>query len=78
MEVPPECSVELSPDGYQFFTELFTTSDNDKDGALNKGELDELFDIAPQKPWTETEFPQSTITNESGWVTLQGFLSQWR
>lgn len=26
-EVPPECSVELSPHGYQFFAELFQVFD---------------------------------------------------
>lgn len=85
LAVPPNCSVELSPDGYAFFTELFQSYDADKDGALNaKGlltpktpELEELFSTAPSNPWVNTSFPESTITNESGSVTLQGFLAQW-
>ncbi|KAI9207509.1 P-loop containing nucleoside triphosphate hydrolase protein [Polychytrium aggregatum] len=78
IEVPPECSVELSSDGYQFFTELFQAFDMDKDGALKDSELEDLFSTAPDNPWTGTGFPETTITAEtSGAVTLQGFLAQW-
>lgn len=77
-EVPPDCSVELSPEGCEFFAELFTACDKDKDGALNDAELTELFSATPTgtPPWPG--FPHSTITNEAGFVTLQGFLAQWR
>ncbi|KAI8809973.1 P-loop containing nucleoside triphosphate hydrolase protein [Cladochytrium replicatum] len=76
-EVPPECSVELSSYGYQFFTDLFQTFDRDKDGALKDTELVELFSTSPANPWIADGFPQTTITDESGSVTLQGFLAQW-
>ncbi|KAI8968398.1 EF hand associated-domain-containing protein [Mycotypha africana] len=76
-EVPSECSVELSPYGYQFFAELFQTFDKDKDGALNEIELDSLFSTSPENPWTSTGFPHTTITTETGAVTLQGWLAQW-
>ncbi|ORE09753.1 mitochondrial Rho GTPase [Rhizopus microsporus var. microsporus] len=77
LEVPSECSVELSPLGYQFFTELFQIFDKDKDGALNRKELDSLFSTSPGNPWVNTGFPHTTITTETGSVTLQGWLAQW-
>ncbi|KAI9244890.1 EF hand associated-domain-containing protein [Sporodiniella umbellata] len=77
LEVPLECSVELSPLGYQFFTELFQIFDKDKDGALNRLELDSLFNTSPGNPWANTGFPHTTITTETGSVTLQGWLAQW-
>ncbi|KAL3897832.1 MAG: hypothetical protein SGCHY_003152 [Lobulomycetales sp.] len=70
--------IELSRDGYAFFTELFQTFDADKDGALNEQELEQLFSTAPPgNPFVNSGFPNSTITNGTGWVTLQGFLAQW-
>ncbi|CDH57580.1 mitochondrial rho 1 [Lichtheimia corymbifera JMRC:FSU:9682] len=77
LEVPQECSVELSPHGYQFFAELFQAFDKDKDGALNRAELEALFSTSPGNPWEHTAFPHTTITTESGSVTLQGWLAQW-
>lgn len=77
--VPPECSVELSPNGYQFLTDIFEVHDKDRDGALSEEELDSLFVTAPDNrhPWQGTGFPASTITDEHGAVTLQGWLAQW-
>ncbi|KAJ3287568.1 ERMES complex Ca(2+)-binding regulatory GTPase gem1 [Rhizoclosmatium sp. JEL0117] len=77
IQVPPECSVELSSSGYQFFTDLFMTFDQDKDGALKNSELEALFSTSPGIPWLASGFPETTITNESNSVTLQGFLAQW-
>ncbi|KAI8370546.1 EF hand associated-domain-containing protein [Radiomyces spectabilis] len=76
-DVPAECSVELSPHGYQFFAELFQAFDKDKDGALNHQELEALFSTSPGNPWANTAFPHTTITTETGSVTLQGWLAQW-
>ncbi|KAI8926690.1 P-loop containing nucleoside triphosphate hydrolase protein [Entophlyctis helioformis] len=76
-EVPQDCSVELSSDGYQFFTDLFQSFDHDKDGALKDMELEDLFGTAPGNPWEGTGFPETTVADESGAVTLQGFLAQW-
>ncbi|KAJ3408620.1 ERMES complex Ca(2+)-binding regulatory GTPase gem1 [Chytridiales sp. JEL 0842] len=75
--VPPECSVELSSEGYRFFTDLFQLFDKDKDGALKTSELEDLFSTTPGNPWMPSGFPQTTITDETGAVTLQGFLAQW-
>ncbi|THV03817.1 mitochondrial Rho GTPase [Dendrothele bispora CBS 962.96] len=76
-DVPSDCSVELSPSGYQFFTDLFEAFDKDQDGALNPSELEEVFDTAPGNPWASQTFPDTTLTDETGAVTLQGWLAQW-
>ncbi|CAG8607356.1 13079_t:CDS:10, partial [Acaulospora colombiana] len=76
-DVPHDCSVELSPNGYQFFTDIFQVFDKDKDGALKDSELEQLFSTTPANPWINSEFPHTTITNEAGAVTLQGWLAQW-
>ncbi|ETW81671.1 hypothetical protein HETIRDRAFT_36706 [Heterobasidion irregulare TC 32-1] len=76
-EVPPDCSVELSPLGYQFFTDIFETFDKDQDGALKRSELDDLFSTSPENPWARQNFPDTTIADGTGAVTLQGWLAQW-
>ncbi len=79
-QVPNDCSVELSPHGYQFLTEIFEVHDKDRDGALSEEELADLFSTAPggRHPWQGTGFPQhTTITDEHDNVTLQGWLAQW-
>lgn len=78
-EVPRGCAVELSPSGYQFLTEVFKMHDKNHDGALNEQELENLFSTAPggRHPWDSYNFPASTITDEHGAVTLQGWLAQW-
>ncbi|RKP17005.1 mitochondrial Rho GTPase [Rozella allomycis CSF55] len=76
LDVDDECCVELSPKGYQFFTELFYVFDKDKDGALNNEELNKMFSICPALPWDE-HGQGSTVTNDQGFLTLQGFLAHW-
>ncbi|WFC95153.1 ERMES complex Ca(2+)-binding regulatory GTPase gem1 [Malassezia brasiliensis] len=77
-DVPTGMAVELSPSGYQFLTEVFKAHDKDHDGALNETELASLFATAPggRHPWG-AGFPASTVTDEAGAVTLQGWLAQW-
>lgn len=86
--------MELSPKGYQFFTDIFETFDKvklwkevkyilthvhqDQDGALKTAELEELFSTSPGDPWTNQKFPDTTLADDSGAVTLQGWLAQWR
>ena len=50
----------------------------DSDGALNDEELAELFSTSPGNPWLRDGFPATTVTNDQGAVTLQGWLAQWR
>lgn len=78
-EVPPYASAELSPSGYRFLVDLFLLSDKDNDGGLNDLELASLFAPTPGLPpsWTDDSFPSSTVRNEAGHVTLQGWLAQW-
>lgn len=76
IDVFPDCTFELSSDGYKFFIETFQAFDKDKDGALNNDELNNLFSTSPGNPWKEN-FPESTLTNSSNSITLQGFLAQW-
>ncbi|CCU82633.1 mitochondrial Rho GTPase [Blumeria hordei DH14] len=78
-EIPDYSSAELSPAGYRFFVDLFLLFDKDNDGVLNDYELDNLFAPTPGLPqfWLETSFPSSTVRNEAGYITLQGWLAQW-
>lgn len=79
LEVPEYSSAELSPAGYRFFVDLFLLFDKDNDGGLNNEELEALFAPTPGLPmfWIESSFPSSTVRNEAGDVTLQGWLAQW-
>lgn len=78
-EVPPYSSAELSPAGYRFFVDLFLLFDQDNDGGLNSSELSALFAPTPGLPpsWLDSAFPSSTVHNEAGHITLQGWLAQW-
>lgn len=78
-DVPPFTSVELSPAGYRFFVDLFLLFDQDNDGGLNSAELSALFAPTPGLPpsWLDSAFPSSTVRNEAGYITLQGWLAQW-
>ncbi|KAG7440843.1 mitochondrial Rho GTPase [Guyanagaster necrorhizus] len=76
-DVSPDCSVELSPLGYQFLTDLFETCDKDQDGALKSSELEAVFSTTPGNPWATQRFPDTTLTDDTGAVTLQGWLAQW-
>lgn len=78
-DVPPYTSAELSPVGYRFFVDLFLLFDKDNDGGLNSSELSALFAPTPGPPhsWVDSAFPSSTVRNEAGHITLQGWLAQW-
>jgi Ras family protein T1 len=78
-DIPEYSSAELSPAGYRFFVDLFLLFDKDNDGGLNDAELDALFAPTPGLPlsWLESSFPDSTVRNEGGHITLQGWLAQW-
>ena len=77
-DVPQYTSAELSPAGYRFFVDLFLLFDKDNDGGLNSSELAALFSPTPGLPssWLDS-FPSSTVRNEAGYITLQGWLAQW-
>lgn len=50
----------------------------DQDGALNPSELEEVFGTSPGNPWASQKFPDTTLSDDTGSVTLQGWLAQWR
>lgn len=79
LNVPDTSSIELSPKGYRFLVDLFLRFDRDNDGGLNDKELTFLFKCTPGQPklWSETHFPYSTVLNNRGCITLQGWLAQW-
>ncbi|ORX72947.1 mitochondrial Rho GTPase [Linderina pennispora] len=76
-DVPADCCVELSLNGYAFLTEIFKRYDADGDSAFCQEELDNIFSLSPGIPWKRGKFPQSTVTNAAGSVTLEGWLAQW-
>ncbi|KAJ1719719.1 ERMES complex Ca(2+)-binding regulatory GTPase gem1 [Coemansia erecta] len=76
-DVPPDCCVELSPSGYSFLIEIFKRYDVDGDSALCSEELEQIFSLSPGVPWKHNKFPDSTVTNAAGYVTLEGWLAQW-
>ncbi|GAA6063707.1 hypothetical protein JCM10212_004434 [Sporobolomyces blumeae] len=76
-DIPSDCTAELSPKGYQFFTDIFETFDQDRDGALSPSELASLFETSPGNPWEKDGFPETTVATPEGAVTLQGWLAQW-
>ncbi|KAJ1857620.1 ERMES complex Ca(2+)-binding regulatory GTPase gem1 [Coemansia sp. RSA 1822] len=76
-DVPPDSCVELSPSGYAFLTEIFKRYDADGDSAFCAAELDNIFSLSPGIPWKHSKFPDSTVTNAAGNVTLEGWLAQW-
>lgn len=77
--VDSQSHVELSPDGYQFLVDLFTLFDRDNDGGLSPIEMKRLFRPTPGLPelWKQVNFPFSTLRNDDGYVSLQGWLAQW-
>jgi Ras family protein T1 len=79
IDVPPHASAELSPIGYRFFVDLFLLHDKDNDGGLNDTELAALFapTLGIPPSWIDSAFPNCTVRNESGHITLQGWLAQW-
>ncbi|NXS54417.1 MIRO1 GTPase, partial [Brachypteracias leptosomus] len=48
----------------------------DRDCALSPDELKDLFKVFPYMPWGP-DVNNTVCTNERGWITYQGFLSQW-
>lgn len=78
--IPVDSTVELSPQGYQFFTNLFKSFDLDQDGVLGEEELEKLFEGTPRELGAGRGWMESTVTTDvqgREGITLQGFLAQW-
>ncbi|KAF6718052.1 Mitochondrial Rho GTPase 1-A [Oryzias melastigma] len=76
LKVPPDCTTELNYNAYLFLQSVFDKHDKDRDCALSPEELEDLFDVFPYMPWG-ADVNNTVCTNEQGWITYQGYLSQW-
>uniref|UniRef100_A0A671VA16 Ras homolog family member T1 n=1 Tax=Sparus aurata TaxID=8175 RepID=A0A671VA16_SPAAU len=76
LKIPPDCTTELNHNAYLFLQSVFDKHDKDRDCALSPEELADLFDVFPYMPWGP-DVNNTVCTNEQGWITYQGYLSQW-
>lgn len=76
LKIPPDCTTELNHHAYLFLQSTFDKHDLDRDCALSPDELKDLFQVFPYIPWGP-DVNNTVCTNERGWITYQGFLSQW-
>ncbi|KAK1805173.1 hypothetical protein P4O66_019521 [Electrophorus voltai] len=76
LKIPPECTTELNHNAYLFLQSVFDKHDKDRDCALSPDELKDLFKVFPYMPWGP-DVNTTVCTNEQGWITYQGYLSQW-
>uniref|UniRef100_A0A8C1JYJ2 Mitochondrial Rho GTPase n=1 Tax=Cyprinus carpio TaxID=7962 RepID=A0A8C1JYJ2_CYPCA len=75
-KIPPDCTTELNHNAYLFLQSVFDKYDKDRDCALSPDELKDLFKVFPYMPWGP-DVNNTVCTNEQGWITYQGYLSQW-
>uniref|UniRef100_A0A8V5H429 Uncharacterized protein n=1 Tax=Melopsittacus undulatus TaxID=13146 RepID=A0A8V5H429_MELUD len=76
LKIPQDCTTELNHHAYLFLQSIFDKHDLDRDCALSPDELKDLFKVFPYMPWGP-DVNNTVCTNERGWITYQGFLSQW-
>uniref|UniRef100_A0A8D0ARG2 Ras homolog family member T1 n=1 Tax=Sander lucioperca TaxID=283035 RepID=A0A8D0ARG2_SANLU len=76
LKVPPDCTTELNHNAYLFLQSVFDKHDKDRDCALSPEEMRDLFDVFPYMPWGP-DVNNTVCTNDQGWITYQGYLSQW-
>ncbi|XP_069604844.1 mitochondrial Rho GTPase 1 isoform X1 [Ranitomeya imitator] len=76
LKVPVDCTTELNHHAYLFLQSIFDKHDQDRDCALSPEELKDLFRVFPYMPWGP-DVNNTVCTNDKGWITYQGFLSQW-
>ncbi|KAM9491436.1 mitochondrial Rho GTPase 1b isoform 5-T5 [Salvelinus alpinus] len=76
LKIPPDCTTELNHNAYLFLQSVFDKHDKDRDCALSPEELKDLFDVFPYMPWGP-DVNNTVCTNNKGWITYQGYLSQW-
>ncbi|XP_048847309.1 mitochondrial Rho GTPase 1-A isoform X2 [Brienomyrus brachyistius] len=76
LKIPPDCTTELNHNAYLFLQSVFDKHDKDRDCALSPDELKDLFSVFPYMPWGP-DVNSTVCTNEQGWITYQGYLSQW-
>uniref|UniRef100_A0A8C7YLF3 Ras homolog family member T1a n=1 Tax=Oryzias sinensis TaxID=183150 RepID=A0A8C7YLF3_9TELE len=54
----------------------WTCKHTDRDCALSPEEVKDLFKVFPYMPWGP-DVNNTVCTNDKGWITYQGYLSQW-
>ncbi|RZC51225.1 hypothetical protein C5167_019647 [Papaver somniferum] len=73
----PDQSVELTTEAVDYLKSIFNLFDLHGDGALRPAELDDLFSTAPESPWSEAPYKESTEKTALGGLSFDGFLAQW-
>uniref|UniRef100_A0AAQ5XHK2 Ras homolog family member T1a n=1 Tax=Amphiprion ocellaris TaxID=80972 RepID=A0AAQ5XHK2_AMPOC len=76
IKIPPDCTTELNHNAYLFLQSVFDKHDKDRDCALSPDEVKDLFKVFPYMPWGP-DVNNTVCTNDQGWITYQGYLSQW-
>ncbi|CAF90594.1 unnamed protein product, partial [Tetraodon nigroviridis] len=76
IKIPSDCTTELNHNAYLFLQSIFDKHDKDRDCALSPEELKDLFKVFPYMPWGP-DVNNTVCTNDQGWITYQGYLSQW-
>uniref|UniRef100_A0A8C5CGE2 Mitochondrial Rho GTPase n=1 Tax=Gadus morhua TaxID=8049 RepID=A0A8C5CGE2_GADMO len=76
VKIPPDCTTELNHNAYLFLQSVFDKHDKDRDCALSPEEVKDLFKVFPYMPWGP-DVNNTVCTNDKGWITYQGYLSQW-
>ncbi|XP_061701823.1 mitochondrial Rho GTPase 1-A isoform X3 [Syngnathoides biaculeatus] len=76
VKIPSDCTTELNHNAYLFLQSVFDKHDKDRDCALSPEEVKDLFKVFPYMPWGP-DVNHTVCTNEQGWITYQGYLSQW-
>lgn len=77
LKVPLGSSVELSPEGYQFVSQLFEKFDEDKDCLLNPSEFQNCLSLYPRHLVWIKDAIQCVESDDRGWITYNGFISLW-
>lgn len=67
-------AMSVRPDLRVNFSALGTIQD--RDCALSPDEVKDLFKVFPYMPWGP-DVNNTVCTNDQGWITYQGYLSQW-
>ncbi|KAF6147758.1 hypothetical protein GIB67_006731 [Kingdonia uniflora] len=70
-------SYELTRESVEFLKAAFSLFDLDKDGTLQRDELDHLFSYAPESPWDEAPYKNVGESTALGGLSLDVFLSKW-
>uniref|UniRef100_A0A8C5G477 Mitochondrial Rho GTPase 2 n=1 Tax=Gouania willdenowi TaxID=441366 RepID=A0A8C5G477_GOUWI len=76
IKIPADCTTELNHNAYLFLQSVFDKHDKDRDCALSPEEVKDLFKVFPYMPWGP-DVNNTVCTNDDGWITYQGYLSQW-